>query len=114
MKTLRSLVLSLLCLSFSLAVVNAADKTGEEGTTEGTFVGVDQGDYTHFKIKDKKGVDASFIVLRPDDSVNAFLKNSTGMKGRKVRVFWKMETIPEAGGKEKTVTKVEERKALDH
>lgn len=84
------------------------------GTTEGTFVGIDAGDYAHFLIKNKEGKDDSFIILRPDDSVKAFLDNPTELKGRSIRVYWKMETIPEAGGKEKTVTKVEERKPLDH
>jgi hypothetical protein len=80
------------------------------GATEGTFVGIDQGDYAHFQIKDKKGKDDSFIVLRPDKSVQPFLDNPKKLKGRLVRVHWKEETIPEAGGKMKTVTKVESRK----
>ena len=94
--------------------VGAGDVPGESravtGATEGTFVGIDQGDYAHFQIKDKKGKDDSFIVLRPDKSVQPFLDNPKKLKGRLVRVHWKEETIPEAGGKMKTVTKVESRK----
>ncbi len=115
MKTLRSLVILLLSISISLVVARAGEKSGNEtGTTEGTFVGIDQGDYTHFLLKNKKGEEETFIALRPDASVKAFLDNPAGLKGRSIRVYWKMETIPEAGGREKTVTKVEERKPLDH
>lgn len=115
MKTLRALVVLVFAFSISLAVAQAGEKpSGQKGTTEGTFVGIDQGDYTHFLIKNKHGGDESFIALRPDDSVKAYLDHPAGLKGRKIRVYWKMEMIPEAGGKEKTVTKVEERKPLDH
>ena len=115
MKTLRSLVVLLLACSISFALVQAGEKSEKEnGTTEGTFVGIDQGDYTHFLIKNKTGGEESFIVLRPDDSVKAFLDHPSGLKGRSIRVYWTLGTIPEAGGKEKTITKVEERKPLDH
>ena len=86
------------------------ESSGATGSTEGTFVGIEQGDYAHFQIKDKKGKDDSFIVLRPDKSVQPYLDNPAKLKGRKVRVHWKEETIPEAGGKLKTVTKVEWKK----
>jgi hypothetical protein len=79
----------------------------KSGTTEGTFVGIEQGDYAHFQIKDKKGKDDSFIILRPDKSVQPFLDTPAKFKGRKVRVHWKEQTIPEAGGPMKTVVKVE-------
>lgn len=115
MKILPTLVVLLVSLSFSLALARAGEKSdGDTGSTEGTFVGIDQGDYTHFLIKNKKGEEESFIALRPDDSVKAFLDSPAGLRGRSIRVYWKMETISEAGGKEKTVTKVEERKPLDH
>lgn len=105
----RKFVSVLLCF----LVVAAAETRGESrattGSTEGTFVGIEQGDYAHFLIKDKKGKDDSFIVLRPDKSVQLYLDNPTKLKGRRVRVHWKVQTIPEAGGKMKTVTKVESR-----
>ena len=77
------------------------------GITDGTFVGIEQGDYAHFLIKNKKGHDDSFIILRPDKSVQAYLDNPAKLKGHKVRVHWKEQTIPEAGGLLKTVVKVE-------
>ena len=108
-----SAVVALFLLTVSAA--QGSDKAkGTSGSTEGTFFGVEQGDYTHLQIKDKKGKADSFIVLRPDKSVQSFLDNPVKLKGRKIRVFWKEETIPEAGGKEKTVTKVESRDPLDH
>ena len=105
----RGFVSVLVCF---VLVAAAAEMRGESraatGSTEGTFVGIEQGDYAHFQIKDKKGKDDSFIILRPDKSVQAFLDNPTKLKGRQVRVHWKEETIPEAGGKLKTVIKVED------
>ena len=101
-------------VGFVLAGATASQVRGDSravtGATEGTFVGIDQGDYAHFQIKDKKGKDDSFIVLRPDKSVQPYLDNPVKLKGRLVRVHWKEDTIPEAGGKMKTVTKVESRK----
>ena len=88
----------------------AVEVRGATGSTEGTFVGIEQGDYAHFLIKDKKGNDESFIVLRPDKSVQPYFDNPTKFKGKQVRVHWNEQTIPEAGGKLKTVTKVESRK----
>ena len=87
-----------------------AESRAVTGATEGTFVGIEQGDYAHFQIKDRKGKDDSFIILRPDKSVQRYLDNPAKLKGRLVRVHWKEETIPEAGGKMKTVTKVESKK----
>ncbi len=86
----------------------------DSGTTEGTFAGIEKGDYTHFLIKNKKGVADSFIILHPTAAVQAYLDNPDKLKGRKVRVYWKEEAIPESGGKEKTVLKVEARAPLDH
>jgi hypothetical protein len=97
-------VLLVCCLAVTTPAWAGSAKTG---STEGTFVGIDQGDYAHFLIKNKKGQDDSFIILRPDKSVQSYLNNPTKLKGRKVRVHWKEQTIPEAGGLMKTVVKVE-------
>ena len=100
-------------VSFLVAVVVlavAVEVRAATGSTDGTFVGIEEGDYTHFLIKDKKGKDDSFIILRPDKSVQPYLDNPAKLKGRPVRVHWKEQTIPEAGGRMKTVTKVESKK----
>lgn len=81
--------------------------SAKSGTTAGTFAGIEQGDYAHFLIKDNKGRDDSFIILRPDKSIQIYLDNSAKLKGHKVRVHWREQTIPEAGGLMKTVVKVE-------
>jgi hypothetical protein len=95
-------------LVFVLALSTPASAgSPKTGSTEGTFVGIEQGDYAHFLIKDKKGQDDSFIILRPDKSVQTYLDNPAKLKGHKVRVHWKEQTIPEAGGLMKTVVKVE-------
>ena len=106
----RRFVSLLVCLLFVIVADARAESRAATGSTAGTFVGIEQGDYAHFQIKDKKGKDDSFIVLRPDKSVQPYLDNPAKLKGREVRVHWKEQTIPEAGGKMKTVTKVESRK----
>lgn len=115
MINLRILSAIILLVGFVAVSAEGSDKSkGASGSMEGTFLGIEQGDYTHLQIKDKKGKQDSFIVLRPDKSVQSFLDNPVKLKGRKIRVFWKEATIPEAGGKEKTVTKIESRDPLDH
>ena len=90
--------------------MEAAEKKGSAtGSTEGVFAGIDSGDYQHFLIKDKQGKQQSFVILKPDKSLKSYLDNPAGLKSRRVRVHWKMQTIPEAGEKMKTVVKVEER-----
>lgn len=104
----RGFVSVLVC--FVLVAAARGESRLPAGTTDGTFIGIEQGDYAHFLIKDKKGKDDSFIVLRPDKSVQPYLDNPAKLKGRHVRVHWKEQTIPEAGGKMKTVMKVESSK----
>ena len=108
MNIFRTFLALLVCSVFAVAAVEV--RAGSRGSTEGTFAGIEQGDYAHFLIKDKKGKDDSFIVLRPDKSVQPYLDNPSKLKGRAVRVHWKEQTIPEAGGKMKMMTKVESSK----
>lgn len=81
---------------------------------DGTFAGIERGDYTHFLIKDTHGKPESFIILRDNRSIASYLKNARQLQGRAVRVYWQEEMIPEAGQKMKTVTKVEARNPLEH
>jgi hypothetical protein len=84
-----------------------------KGSTEGTFAGIEQGDYAHLLLKDKKGKQESYFILRPDRSVQSYLDHPKELKGRRIRVHWeeRNENIPEAGGKMriKVVTKVDAR-----
>jgi len=103
----RRIAAAALLVCFLAVAPSASAGSPKTGSIEGTFVGIEQGDYAHFQIKDKKGKDDSFIILRPDKSVQPYLDNPAKLKGHKVRVHWKEQTIPEAGGLMKTVVKVE-------
>jgi hypothetical protein len=107
MTSLRLLAAALLSVCFAAAAPCTLARSPKTGTADGTFVGIEQGDYAHFQIKDKKGHDDSFIILRPDKSVQPYLDHPAKLKGKKVRVHWKEQSIPEAGGLMKTVVKVE-------
>lgn len=111
MQFLRTLAATLLCLFLLDSSAQARGASGgASGSSEGTFAGIEQGDYAHFLIKDKQGKPASFIILRPDASVESFIKNEAKLKGRKIRVHWKEEKIPQAGNERmKTIVKVEQR-----
>ncbi|MCB1278892.1 hypothetical protein [Prosthecobacter sp.] len=87
----------------------AALKRGKAGgkakaatqVVEGTFVGIEEGDYFHWNMRTKAGEELSFFILKPDASVEKVLENADAYAGRKCRVTSKksMENIPEAGGK---------------
>lgn len=111
MKTsLRIVLATVLCSLFVSGSLEAADKKrAASGSTEGVFLGIDSGDYQHFLIRDKQGKQQSFVILKPDRSLKSYLGNPGALKARRVRVHWKMETVPEAGEQMKTVVKVEER-----
>jgi hypothetical protein len=100
-------LLAVAIIGFLAAAQPALAGSPKSGTADGSFVGIEQGDYAHFQIKDRKGKADSFIILQVDKSVQPFLDNPAKMKGRKVRVHWKEQTIPEAGGLQKTVVKVD-------
>lgn len=107
----QSVLLSLLIGCFFVTdPVNAGSKaSAESGTTEGIFAGIEQGDYMHFLIQNKNAQTESFIVLKDHPSMKSWIDNPDGMKGRRLRVHWKMEQIPEAGEKMKVAVKVERR-----
>ena len=111
MKALVRLIVAILtCSLFIAEAADAADKNrGRTGSTEGVFVGIDSGDYQHFLIKDKQGKQQSFVILKAHSSLKSYLNNPAKLKARRVRVHWKMATIPEAGEEMKTVVKVAER-----
>jgi hypothetical protein len=69
-------------------------------TVEGTFTGIEQGDYAHWNMRTKAG-EVSYYILKPDASVEKVLKNAKPFVGRKCRITYKKttENIPEAGGK---------------
>ena len=70
-----------------------------EQVFEGTFDGIEQGDYAYFKVR---GVaeDKSFMVLNADKTYKAISANPEKFIGRRVKVYWiaAKQNIPEAGG----------------
>jgi hypothetical protein len=107
MTSLRRLAAATLLIGFLAIAPGARAILPKNGSTDGTFVRIEQGDYAHFLITDKKGQADSFLILRPDKSVQSYLDNSAKLRGQRVRVYWKKKTILEAGGLMKTVVKVE-------
>ena len=104
---------TIIAVTLAFAVSASGESRVSKGTTDGTFAGIEQGDYAHFLVKTAKGKQESYFVLRPHKSVQAYLDNPTKLKGRRIRVHWeeRNENIPEAGGKQriKLVTKVDAR-----
>ena len=107
MKHTASLLLTALVLA-SCTSLHAKDskvgqsiKTQAAKTTEGTFVRIDEGDYFHFVMADKKGEEVSYFILKGDASVDQVIEEPGKFVGKKCRVHWKASTenIPEAGGK---------------
>lgn len=84
----------------------AAEPTGKKSSTavvvDGTFIGIEEGDYAHWQMRSKDGEEVSFFILRPDASIENVLENPKKYAGKKCRVTTKkgMEDIPEAGGKQ--------------
>jgi len=78
-------------------------KAGAAKTTEGTFLGIEEGDYFHWQMRTAGGGEVSYFILKADASVDKVLEKPDAFKGKKCRVTWKesTETIPEAGGKMK-------------
>lgn len=113
MKLLQKSALLLVALVVAVPTLSFARPAAAHGQTDGTFAGIEQGDYGHFLVKTGAGKQESFFILRPDKSVQAFLDHPDKLKGRKVRVHWEErdENIPEAGGRQriKVVTKVDAR-----
>lgn len=81
-------------------VLKGAAKPKAALTAEGTFTGIEQGDYAHWKMRTKSG-EVSFYILKPDASVEKVLAKPKPFVGRKCRITYKKttENIPEAGGK---------------
>lgn len=70
-------------------------------TVDGVFLGVEQGDYTHWNIKTKEGTERSFFVLQTDAGIDKVLEDPKPYQGKSCRIMWKksVEEIPEAGGR---------------
>jgi len=80
--------------------VSKSEKAVQQ-TTEGVFLGIEQGDYAHWKMRTKSGEEISYFILQPDASVEKVINKAGSYVGRTCLVQWKssIENIPEAGGK---------------
>lgn len=87
----------------------AALKKGKDGgnaraaakLTDGVFLGIEEGDYAHWKMRTVDGDEVSYFILKPDATVDKVLEKPGAHIGKRCRVTWKKSTenIPEAGGK---------------
>lgn len=77
-----------------------ADSDAKEEVLEGTFAGLEQGDYFYFKVKSENGEEKSLMVLHPDKTYEEIEANPQKFIGKKVKVYWvkSKENIPENGG----------------
>ena len=104
-------IVALFLCAVTWSLGKSEDKILAKGLTEGTFFGIEQGDYAHFQLKNKAGEEESYFLLRPDKSSQPYLDHPEKFEGKKVRVSWeeKMQMIPEAGERMriKVVWKVE-------
>ncbi len=68
-------------------------------TFEGTFTGIQEGDYAHWTMKDRKGNERSFFILQTTPAIDRVLADPQEYEGRKCRVTFKKskENLPEAG-----------------
>jgi hypothetical protein len=91
------------CAAFVAALKNAGGTKGKAvaKVLEGTFTGIEEGDYFHWNMTTKSGEERSFFILKPDASVDKVLDKPAAYAGKKCRVTWKKSTenLPEAGGK---------------
>ncbi len=94
---MRSLLL--LCCLTAFTFARAEDS--KTRVVEGSFQGIEQGDYAHWQMRTGDGKAVSYFILRPDSSVEAVLNDPEKFVGRKCRVTIKtgVEEIAEAGGK---------------
>jgi len=91
------------------SVLESAEE--KSGSTKGTFAGIDQGDYFYFLLETTGDQQESFFILKPDETVEAFIDAPEKYLGRDVVVYWVQRemNIPQAGGVEliKEIKKVE-------
>jgi hypothetical protein len=75
---------------------------GKRETTEGVFLGIDQGDYFHWKMRDNDGKEVSLFILNADPSVEKVAEAPDAYLNKKCRVTWKRskQELPEAGGQQ--------------
>ena len=72
------------------------------GTTIGTFLTLEEGDYYYIHVKDENKKETSFTLWRAyEGAADLNVDNWKSVRGKKIQVKWEetMEDIPEAGEK---------------
>jgi hypothetical protein len=83
-----------------IGALAGGEEDGGRESAEGTFTGIEQGDYAHFKLRAGDGTERSFFILQTDAALDRILADPQEYEGRACRVRWerRSENIPEAGG----------------
>jgi len=70
-------------------------------TVTGTFLGIEQGDYAHWNMRNTAGKDVSFFLLRTNDALDSVIADPQKYEGRKCAVTVKtsVEDLESAGGR---------------
>jgi len=88
MTFIRSVTASVLFVLFLSVGSLSAAGAGGRGSTEGTFVGIEQGDPMYFVIKATGGGEHRYVIPGPGASVQPYLDNPAKFKGHPVKVYW--------------------------
>jgi hypothetical protein len=93
------MIVALLPGAAALSSAKSENESLRKGSTEGIFVGIEQGDYAHFQIKNEAAEEESCFLRRPDKPSQPCLDHPEILKGGNVRGHWqeKIQKIPEAG-----------------
>lgn len=87
-------------LQTDVAAYLAALEPKAENVLAGTFVGIEQGDYAHWKMRTANGRERSFFVLQTNPSLDRVLNDPQEYEGRHCRVRWTRatENLESVGG----------------
>lgn len=101
-KMVRWIRPALLALVFALVGSPSSEAAPALQSASGVFLGIEQGDYAHWKMRLTNGKEVDYFILRPDATIEAVLANPEARVGQKCRIQWKTttENLPEAGGKQ--------------
>ncbi len=72
----------------------------KEGSTIGTFAGIEQGDYFYLRLKTSGNEEESYMILQSEGLLDQIASEPDRYVGKKLKVHWqeKVIHIPEAGG----------------
>lgn len=89
-------------LRLTALYLDALGKGAAAGNSlEGRFLGLEEGDFTHWRMSDGDDRERSFFLLRTTPEMEKTLEDPEAFKGKRCRIRWKTseEELEEAGGK---------------